>query len=145
MDGVAGITQPAIQPGETFKYEFIFQDAGTFMCHPHFDGMTQEGMGMTGMIVLSVCCIRMAQVGTKRISSQASTFEHCQLRLLQNPAASFLGGSPRRFALPGSPIIPAGRARRLAEPLMFCRSLNLFLLEPLTPGECLAHSADQST
>ena len=52
MDGVAGITQPAIQPGETYRYEFIFPHAGTFMYHPHFDSMTQEGMGMTGLIVV---------------------------------------------------------------------------------------------
>lgn len=52
MDGVSGLTQPAIKPGETFRYEFIFPDAGTFMYHPHFDSMTQEGMGMTGMIVV---------------------------------------------------------------------------------------------
>jgi FtsP/CotA-like multicopper oxidase with cupredoxin domain len=52
QDGVSGLTQPAIQPGETFRYEFIFQDPGTFMYHPHFDSMTQEGMGMTGMIVV---------------------------------------------------------------------------------------------
>jgi len=52
MDGVSGLTQPAIQPGETFRYEFIFPHAGTFMYHPHFDSMTQEGMGMTGMILV---------------------------------------------------------------------------------------------
>ncbi len=52
MDGVSGLTQPAIQPGQTFVYEFIFPDAGTFMYHPHFDSMTQEGMGMTGMILV---------------------------------------------------------------------------------------------
>ncbi|MFI4911311.1 MAG: multicopper oxidase family protein [Sedimentisphaeraceae bacterium JB056] len=52
MDGVSGLTQPAIQPGETFVYEFIFPDSGTFMYHPHFDSMTQEGMGMTGMIIV---------------------------------------------------------------------------------------------
>jgi hypothetical protein len=52
MDGVAGITQPPIPPGETYVYEFIFPDAGTFMYHPHFDNMTQEGMGLTGMIVI---------------------------------------------------------------------------------------------
>ncbi len=52
MDGVSGITQPPIKPGETFKYEFIFQNSGTFMYHPHFDSMTQEGMGMTGMIIV---------------------------------------------------------------------------------------------
>jgi FtsP/CotA-like multicopper oxidase with cupredoxin domain len=52
MDGVSGLTQPAIQPGETFMYEFYFPDAGTFMYHPHFDSMTQEGLGLTGMIVV---------------------------------------------------------------------------------------------
>lgn len=52
MDGVAGITQPAIPPGETFLYEFVFPDSGTFMYHPHFDSMTQEGMGLTGMILV---------------------------------------------------------------------------------------------
>jgi len=52
MDGVAGLTQPAIAPGDTFLYEFIFPDAGTFMYHPHYDTMTQEGMGLTGMIIV---------------------------------------------------------------------------------------------
>lgn len=40
MDGVAGLTQRAIAPGETFLYEFTFKNAGTFMYHPHFDEMT---------------------------------------------------------------------------------------------------------
>jgi len=52
MDGISGITQPAIKPGETFVYEFIFPDAGTFMYHSHFDPMTQEGLGLMGMIVV---------------------------------------------------------------------------------------------
>jgi len=52
MDGVSGVTQPAIMPGKTGVYEYIFPDPGTFMYHPHFDNMTQEGMGLTGMIVV---------------------------------------------------------------------------------------------
>ncbi|MGE3182987.1 MAG: multicopper oxidase family protein [Phycisphaerae bacterium] len=52
MDGVGNITQPMIKPGETFRYEFTFPDAGTFMYHPHVDNMTQEGLGMHGMIVV---------------------------------------------------------------------------------------------
>src|SRR5690349_11481281 len=35
MDGVSGLTQPPIAPGKTFKYEFTFDRAGTFMYHPH--------------------------------------------------------------------------------------------------------------
>jgi manganese oxidase len=52
MDGVAGLTQKGIPPGKTFKYEFTFGRAGTFMYHPHFDEMTQIALGMMGMIVV---------------------------------------------------------------------------------------------
>jgi FtsP/CotA-like multicopper oxidase with cupredoxin domain len=52
MDGVNGLTQVPIMPGETFKYEFVVPDAGTFMYHPHFDEMTQQAMGMMGMFVV---------------------------------------------------------------------------------------------
>jgi len=48
MDGVAGLTQPAIEPGKTFVYEFIAKRPGTFMYHPHADEMTQMAMGMMG-------------------------------------------------------------------------------------------------
>ena len=49
MDGVAGLTQPAIQPGKTYVYEFVARRPGTFMYHPHSDDMTQMAMGMMGM------------------------------------------------------------------------------------------------
>ncbi|MFY7865484.1 multicopper oxidase family protein [Roseateles sp.] len=49
MDGVAGLTQPAIKPGQTFVYEFTARRPGTFMYHPHADEMTQMAMGMMGM------------------------------------------------------------------------------------------------
>ena len=52
MDGVGGLTQLAIPPGKTFKYEFTFDRAGTFMYHPHVDEMTQIALGMMGMIVV---------------------------------------------------------------------------------------------
>lgn len=48
MDGVSGLTQPAIKPGETYLYEFEARRAGTFMYHPHADEMTQMAMGMMG-------------------------------------------------------------------------------------------------
>ena len=48
MDGVAGLTQPAIKPGQTFVYEFRAQRAGTFMYHPHADETTQIAMGLMG-------------------------------------------------------------------------------------------------
>ncbi|CDG83559.1 multicopper oxidase family protein [Janthinobacterium agaricidamnosum] len=51
MDGVSGLTQPAIAPGKTFVYEFIAKRPGTFMYHPHADEMTQMAMGMMGFWV----------------------------------------------------------------------------------------------
>jgi len=48
MDGVSGLTQPAIEPGKTFVYEFEARRPGTFMYHPHADEMMQMAMGMMG-------------------------------------------------------------------------------------------------
>ncbi len=52
MDGVSGLTQPHIKPGETFKYEWTLRQHGTFMYHSHHDSMTQEGMGLIGMLII---------------------------------------------------------------------------------------------
>ncbi|HQZ31106.1 MAG TPA: copper oxidase [Arenimonas sp.] len=52
MDGVGGLTQPKIQPGETFAYEFTLRQHGTHMYHPHADEMTQMAMGMMGLFII---------------------------------------------------------------------------------------------
>lgn len=52
MDGVAGLNQKAIRPGETFKYEFTLKQNGTFMYHPHSDEMFQIAMGMEGFFII---------------------------------------------------------------------------------------------
>jgi FtsP/CotA-like multicopper oxidase with cupredoxin domain len=52
MDGVGGLTQKAILPGETYKYEFTVRQHGMGMYHSHHDEMTQMALGMTGLIVI---------------------------------------------------------------------------------------------
>ncbi len=52
MDGVGGLTQPHIDPGKTFVYEFELKRSGSFMYHPHADEMVQMAMGMMGMFVV---------------------------------------------------------------------------------------------
>jgi FtsP/CotA-like multicopper oxidase with cupredoxin domain len=52
MDGVGGLNQKAIQPGETYKYEFVLRQSGTFMYHSHHDEMTQMALGMTGLFII---------------------------------------------------------------------------------------------
>ena len=52
MDGVGGVSQKAIQPGETFKYEFTLEQHGTLMYHSHHDEMTQMQLGMMGLFII---------------------------------------------------------------------------------------------
>jgi YVTN family beta-propeller protein len=52
MDGVPGVTQEAIQPGETFVYEFEARPAGTFMYHSHFDSDVQVGIGLYAPFII---------------------------------------------------------------------------------------------
>jgi FtsP/CotA-like multicopper oxidase with cupredoxin domain len=52
MDGVGGLTQRTIEPGETFKYEFVLCQHGTYMYHSHHDEMTQMAMGLMGLFVI---------------------------------------------------------------------------------------------
>ena len=52
MDGVGGLSQPHIKPGETFVYEFTLKQHGTCMYHPHADEMVQMAVGMMGMFII---------------------------------------------------------------------------------------------
>lgn len=52
MDGVGGLTQPHIKPGETYVYEFTLRQHGTYMYHPHADETVQMALGMMGFLVI---------------------------------------------------------------------------------------------
>ncbi|MBI1884355.1 MAG: copper oxidase [Chlamydiae bacterium] len=52
MDGVQGLTQKPILPGETFAYEFTLHQHGTQMYHSHGDEMTQMGLGTMGFFII---------------------------------------------------------------------------------------------
>jgi manganese oxidase len=52
MDGVPGLSQKSIEPGETYKYEFQLRQHGTFMYHSHKDEMTQMALGVSGLFVI---------------------------------------------------------------------------------------------
>ena len=52
MDGVGGLNQPHIPPGETWAYEFTLRQSGTLMYHPHADEMLQLAMGMMGFFIV---------------------------------------------------------------------------------------------
>ena len=52
MDGVEGLNQPHIKPGETFAYEFTLRQSGTQMYHPHADETLQMALGMEGFFII---------------------------------------------------------------------------------------------
>ena len=52
MDGVPYITQPPIEPGGSFVYEYTLPDAGTYWYHPHQRSYEQSGRGMHGALIV---------------------------------------------------------------------------------------------
>jgi FtsP/CotA-like multicopper oxidase with cupredoxin domain len=52
MDGVPGLTQSAVEPGETFTYRFPTRDAGTFWYHAHNKAWEQVARGLYGPLII---------------------------------------------------------------------------------------------
>ena len=52
MDGAPGVTQPPVQPGDTFVYDFVPKDAGTFWFHPHLRSSEQVERGLYGVLIV---------------------------------------------------------------------------------------------
>ena len=50
MDGMPGLSQDPIKPGEKFTYEFTLHQNGTFFYHSHM--AMQEMMGMIGLFII---------------------------------------------------------------------------------------------
>src|SRR5262245_6192562 len=52
MDGVPHVTQPPVERGGAFTYEFTPKDAGTFWFHPHVRSSEQVERGLYGVLVV---------------------------------------------------------------------------------------------
>ncbi len=52
MDGVPGITQKPVQPGETFVYEFEGRPAGTRWYHTHYQEHRQLDLGLYAPLII---------------------------------------------------------------------------------------------
>jgi FtsP/CotA-like multicopper oxidase with cupredoxin domain len=52
MDGVSGLTQDPVQPGESFVYDFIAPDAGTYWYHAHNKSWNQVARGLYGPLII---------------------------------------------------------------------------------------------
>lgn len=52
MDGVAGLTQDSVEPGDDFLYGFDLPDAGTYWYHPHDRTYEQAARGLYGPLIV---------------------------------------------------------------------------------------------
>ena len=52
MDGAPGLTQPVVQPGAEFLYDFTPPDAGTWWYHSHHRTFEQMARGLYGVLVV---------------------------------------------------------------------------------------------
>lgn len=52
MDGVPGVTQDPIMPGETYTYQFVAKPAGTRWYHSHQDPEVQVPLGLYGPLIV---------------------------------------------------------------------------------------------
>ncbi|MDT0143913.1 multicopper oxidase family protein [Microbacterium sp. PRC9] len=52
MDGVAGVTQDAVMPGQSFTYRFVAEQVGTFWYHAHQASHPQVVGGLFGALIL---------------------------------------------------------------------------------------------
>ncbi len=51
-DGVPGVTQDAVEPGESFLYRVHFRDAGLYWYHPHHREDIQQDLGLYGNMMV---------------------------------------------------------------------------------------------
>lgn len=52
MDGIPGVTQNAVQPGQSFTYEFVANVLGTYWYHSHQDSVNQIDRGLYGAFIV---------------------------------------------------------------------------------------------
>ena len=52
MDGVAGLTQDPVPPGEEFTYTVPLEDAGTYWYHAHTTAWEQVARGLYGPLIV---------------------------------------------------------------------------------------------
>ncbi len=52
MDGAADVTQPPVEPGQSFTYEFTAEQAGTYFYHSHKAVDRQQTLGLYGTLIV---------------------------------------------------------------------------------------------
>ncbi len=70
MDGVPYVSQLPMLPGETFDYDFVVPDAGSYWYHPHKASGEQLGRGLVGPLIVD--------------EAEPTEFQHERVLVLKN-------------------------------------------------------------
>lgn len=99
MDGPAEITQPPIQPGETYVYEFTAVQSGSYFYHSHDHVDRQQALGLYGALI-----IEPAQEDPTTVADHEYVVmlqEWLKREGLTFPAMPMDGGQPNYFTING--------------------------------------------
>ncbi|OCT16263.1 copper oxidase [Paenibacillus pectinilyticus] len=86
-DGVAGATQNAVMPGETYTYRFRAEQVGTFWYHSHQDSQEAVSKGLFGALIVEPKDVSQAS-GTVGTAAYGSSGENAGLDLNTNSNTS---------------------------------------------------------
>ncbi|RNB87664.1 multicopper oxidase family protein [Brevibacillus fluminis] len=91
QDGVAGVTQDAVRPGEQFTYTFVASAPGTYWYHSHQMSSIQAKKGLLGSIV----------VEPREPSAPFSAAKEVNALFQRLDSSMLLNGSSKALSVPG--------------------------------------------
>jgi uncharacterized cupredoxin-like copper-binding protein len=90
MDGVAPLTQPSIEPGESFTYEFTADEAAVAMYHAHHHGQMQVPNGLLGTLLVGQMDLHRGQtIGDEAIPADLRVSQEMPLVLNDSGVIGF--------------------------------------------------------
>ena len=98
MDGPAEITQKAVPPGGSYRYEYTVQQSGTFFYHTHDHADRQQAFGLYGALLIEP---RGSTEPRADLEYTIQLQEWLKRRWLTYPAMLMEGGLPNFFTING--------------------------------------------
>ena len=99
MDGVPFITQPPVNPGETFNYDFVARNPGSHMYHSHLNSAFQVTKGLLGAFIIE----------PKDTSAYPAFDKEYTMILGDGPLGYTLNG----HGFPGTEVLTANKGEKL--------------------------------
>jgi FtsP/CotA-like multicopper oxidase with cupredoxin domain len=88
-DGVAPITQPVIEPGDSFTYEYTADEVAVAMFHPHFHSQIGMPNGMFGTIFVGEMPLPQGAVGDEVVPADVEVAQQIPMVLNDSGVIGF--------------------------------------------------------